>query len=226
MPLDELFRLLTETAHLTAPFDHAGIHYGLQSDSPIVRTCKTCVDDIFACGLYEWWERKRPTVLSQLEKEVQTRQNCKNGHSCYRQGNLEHSRKFNHVCAAAPPEIIDSIIQDDSPMASNSSSSNLAEASGSQAPPVAPLSETAPTSSSSPAPHVNVSSPVASSVVVSDQVELLPSSDPAEQLQNDAVAGPSSDHEHEDDHDRTFVGEGGDPFKMDEDERARETVVA
>lgn len=106
-----------------------GIHYGFHGEMPL-RTCKACTDDIFACGLYEWWERKRPTVLSQLEKEVQ-RPNCKNGRNCYRQGNGDHARKFNHVCAPAPPEIIDSIAQDDSAPVASSSSSVIAPAASS-----------------------------------------------------------------------------------------------
>lgn len=108
-------------------FPSPGIHYGFHGETP-ERTCKSCTDDIFACGLYEWWERKRPTVLSQLEKEVQ-RPNCKNGRNCYRQGNGDHARKFNHVCAPAPPEIIDSITQDDGAPVASSSNSTSASAS-------------------------------------------------------------------------------------------------
>jgi hypothetical protein len=106
----------------------AGIHYGFRGETP-ERTCKACTDDIFACGLYEWWERKRPTVLSQLDKAVQ-RPNCKNGRNCYRQGGTgDHARKFNHVCAPAPPEIIDSIAQDDGPPVASASTSTSASVS-------------------------------------------------------------------------------------------------
>ncbi|CDZ97323.1 Predicted E3 ubiquitin ligase [Phaffia rhodozyma] len=93
-----------------------GIHSNLSEDKSIVRTCQSCVDDLIACGLYEWWARLRPTVFEELEKAVREKPDCKNGRQCFRQGNAGHSKKFNHVCSPLPSDIIDTVVQDDNPI--------------------------------------------------------------------------------------------------------------
>lgn len=74
-----------------------GLHSNLTEGRAIERVCLPCSDDLFACGLYEWWARKRPEVFDQLDKATRAKPDCKNGRACFRQGNAAHSRKFNHI---------------------------------------------------------------------------------------------------------------------------------
>lgn len=78
----------------------SGLHSNLAEGQIVERMCLPCSDDLLACGLYEWWARKRPQVFDQLDKTTRAKPNCKNGRACYRQGNSAHSRKFNHICTA------------------------------------------------------------------------------------------------------------------------------
>lgn len=180
------------------------------------RSCKSCTDDVFACALYEWWERKRPTVLSQLDKEVAQRPDCRSGRACYRQGNAEHAKKFSHICSPAPLDVIDPAGQGDAAPAAAAVPAPVASSPPSSAF-AAPSSSATASAAAGALPHSGLSS-MSLDVDHSSSVGNAPApvTDARIEAALDALE-PASDDSSDDEHDpdETIVVDKAEVPKLD-----------